>query len=130
MNPDVPQAASILRNEGQYVMLIDGSGRVGCQMAGVTVMSDQYAPHVYPGGWSHIACTFDGSKVKAFIDGGSVDCASGSQLTKSSTQGITIAPNFRGGIDGVRIYADDIGSALCGHAGNTNCARLCQSNDG
>src|SRR4051812_21469582 len=106
VNPDVLQSASILRNEGQYVLLLDGSGRVGCQMAGVTVLSDQYAPHAYPGYWSHVACTFDGTYVKAFINGGSMDCAKGSELTKSGTMGTTIAPNFRGGIDGVRVYSD------------------------
>ena len=126
IRPDFYQAASIIRNEGQYVLMIDGSGHVGCSLAGVQVFS--YAEGtVSPGQWTHIACTYDGSRVRVFRGGATQDCdATSSSIATNGTVGTKIAPNFTGQIDGVRIYARDIGTEVCRHAtGGTNCQRQC-----
>jgi hypothetical protein len=126
IRPDFYQMASIIRNEGQYVLLIDGQGHVGCQVAGVSLYS--YGEGTVPlGQWTHIACTYDGQRVRVFRGGSTQDCDSSSQrISTTGSVGTTIAPGFSGQIDGVRIYARDIGTDICKHAtGGTGCQRQC-----
>jgi hypothetical protein len=130
------QNAYVVENESQYALGVDDNGHVYCGMAGTGLLSYQASAHVDAGSWHHIACTFDGSKVRAYLDGSSSDCRSGSSssINEGGMNGTTIAPSFLGDIDGVRIYARDLGNTngvneLCAHANKTSCQRQCNSYD-
>jgi hypothetical protein len=134
-----PQAASIIFNQGQYLLGMDGAGFVYCNVAGTAFSADQAHGYLVDGAWHHIACTYDGSDVQAYLDGSSYDCrkAAYPSIPKNGNQGTLIAPNFTGDIDGVRIWARDLGptNEICSHANKTSCQRSCnsggtQSNDG
>jgi hypothetical protein len=127
IRPYYDQSASLIRNEGQYVLMMDGSGNVGCSMAGKQVFSTSLTSHLLPYVWSHIACSYDGKDVRVFLNGRSADCAgTESKIATSGDLGTRIAPNFRGDIDGVRIYATALSpSDICTHAGQTSCQAQC-----
>lgn len=133
VRPHVNQSASLIRNEGQYVLMMDGSGNVGCSLAGKEVFSyslqEQTQARLANDVWSHVACTFDGNNVRVFLNGMSRDCASTeSKISKDGKAGTLIAPNFQGSIDGVRIYATALStSEVCTHAGQTSCQAQCNS---
>lgn len=130
-------ASTIIGNQGQYRLTLNDAGFVGCEMAGKDVHSFSNATSIPPGEWHHVACTFDGSQVRVFVDGSSRDCArdANPMISKTGTNGTKIAPDFTGDIDGVRIYARNLGGTnmlgstneLCAHANKTNCQRSCDS---
>jgi hypothetical protein len=125
-------SANLIRNVGQYRMTINDAGYIGCEMAGKEVHS--YSNDmVRAGEWHHVACTFDGmqKQIRVYVDGASSDCvgSTDSAISKTGTTGTQIAPDFAGDIDGVRIYARDLGpnDELCHHAGKTGCQRQCNN---
>jgi hypothetical protein len=123
--------ATIVGNLGQYALTITDAGFVSCNMAGRQVGSYSQGTSIPPNQWRHVACTFDGDRVRVYVDGSSSDCQeTDSMISKAGTAGTRIAANFRGDIDGVRIYSRDLGpnNELCTHAGKTSCQRGC--NDG
>ena len=123
--------STIVTNQGQYLMGVDGQGRVICSMAGVQVATYNTYDRAHPYTWHHIACTFDGTLVRAYLDGDTRDCGAKTApvIATSGTAGTKIAPNFPGDIDGIRIYSRDLGpnNELCGHAGRTSCQRQCNT---
>jgi len=132
IRPASNQNAAVVLNDSQYMLAITQSQHVACSMGGNWVYSDR-STALAPGVWHHIACTVDGSQVRAYVDGSTHDCGPKyANLGTNGTQGTTIAPNFTGDVDGVRIYSRDLGNELCAHAGLTECQRDCQSqtNDG
>ena len=63
------------------------------------------------GGWTHIACAYDGSAIRLFADGSLVaEAPAGSALSTGGSDGTAIARNspsgqyFAGLIDDVRIW--------------------------
>jgi hypothetical protein len=130
INPARYHASTIIENSGQYRMTINDGGFVACEMAGKEVHSYSTAS-VPPGVWHHIACTFDGMRVRVYVDGTTHDCATGTSpmISKTGSDGTKIAPDFEGDIDSVRIYARDLGpmDELCHHAGQTSCQQSCSS---
>jgi hypothetical protein len=128
IRPAAYHASTIIENTGQYKMTINDAGFIGCAMAGKETHSFTTAS-VPPGEWHHIACTFDGMHVSVYVDGTTHDCEKDTSpmLSKTGSSGTQIAPDFEGGIDGVRIYAKDLGpmDVLCHHAGQTSCQRSC-----
>lgn len=123
---------NVIANEGQYKLVIDPYGHPGCIMGGVQVYATGYYDLVPPGTWRHVACTYDGSStVKIYLDGSSFYCSQGvEELATDGTAGTTIAEGFKGQFDGVRIYAKDLSSEMCHHAGHTQCQQQCQPKAG
>jgi hypothetical protein len=124
------KAGNLIRNTGQYRMTINDAGYIGCEMAGEEIHS--YSTGIVKANeWHHVACTFDGSQIRAFIDGSSSDCdkTSNTTIAPDGTTGTQVAPDFAGDIDGVRIYARDLSlnNELCAHANRTTCQRQCNS---
>jgi hypothetical protein len=130
VRPTQAQTATVVGNQGQYLMGIDGAGRVICSMAGAQVATYGTYDGAYPYTWHHIACTFESTLVRAYLDGDSHDCMKGSAtIATGGTTGTKIANSFPGDIDGVRIYSRDLGASneLCAHAGRTSCQRQCNT---
>jgi hypothetical protein len=123
---------NVIANEGQYKLVIDGYGHPGCIMGGTQVFTSGFYDVTPPNTWRHIACTYDGSStVKLWLDGSTGNCAGGvDELSTDGSSGTTIAQGFKGEFDGVRIYAKDLGSEMCKHAGHTQCQQTCQTKPG
>lgn len=125
VNPDRYGSATLLQNDEQYAMILGTYGHIGCSMADrqvFTYSEGAIAPHQ----WSHVACTFDGTRVRAFINGVSTDCAlTTAKIEVDGDEGTKLVPNFEGGIDGIRVYAADLTNQMCTHAGKTACQLRC-----
>ena len=125
INPDHAGAATLVENHDQYAMMLGAYGHIGCAMAGrqvFTYSEGTVAPHE----WAHVACTFDGKLVRAFIDGVSTVCSvSDDDISTDGDEGTKLVPKFEGGIDGIRVYAADLTNQICTHAGKTACQLRC-----
>jgi hypothetical protein len=125
INPDHYGAAMLIENHDQYAMTLGPYGHIGCAMAGrqiFTYSEGTVAPHE----WAHVACTYYGTIVRAFIDGVSTDCTlAESKIKIDGDEGTKLVPGFEGGIDGIRVYAANLTSQICTHAGKTNCQLKC-----
>lgn len=125
INPERYGAATLVENHDQYAMVLGAYGHIGCAMADrqvFTYSEGTVAPHE----WAHVACTFDGTRVRAFIDGVSTDCSvSDKGIKTDGDEGTKLVPNFEGGIDGIRVYAADLTNQICTHAGKTSCQLRC-----
>jgi len=120
INPDRYAASVLLTNTDQYVMGLSPYGQVGCAMADHQVFS--YSKQVPLHAWSHVACTFDGTRLRVYINGTNTDGISAEEPIKTDGHdGTLIVSSFVGGIDGIRIYASNLGAQLCTHAGRTGC---------
>ena len=112
---------NLLHNAGQYRLELDSNQDVICTVGGVTAKSVHDAD---PYQWSHVACMFDGSSLRVFIDGdlsAQVSASSGAPI--SGTTGTRIAGNYGGQLDDIRIYAGALGlTDICTHAGRTTCS--------
>lgn len=125
VNPDRYGSATLLQNNEQYAMTLGPYGHIGCSMADRQVFTYSEGT-IAPRQWSHVACTFDGTRVRAFIDGVSTDCAlTDSKIATDGEEGTKLVPNFEGGIDGIRMYAADLTNQMCTHAGKTGCQLRC-----
>lgn len=125
INPMRNEDAVLLANEDQYGIGVTRSGHVGCGIAGRQVFSYTEGT-VAANEWSHVACTFDGTRVRAFVNGVSTDCAlTTSKIDTDGNKGTRIVPSFDGGIDGIRVYAADLTSQMCARVGKTNCQLEC-----
>lgn len=125
VNPDRYGSATLLQNNEQYAMMLGMYGHIGCALADRQVFTYTEGT-IAPNEWAHVACTFDGTRVRAFIDGVSTDCAlTNERISTDGEVGTKLVPNFEGGIDGIRIYAADLTSQMCAHAGKTNCQLRC-----
>lgn len=125
VNPDRYGSATLLQNNEQYAMLLGTYGHIGCSLAGRQVFTYSEGT-IAPNKWAHVACTFDGTRVRAWIDGVSTDCALTSErISTDGDEGTKLVPNFEGGLDGIRIYAADLTNQMCTHAGKTNCQLRC-----
>ncbi|HEY5925532.1 MAG TPA: LamG domain-containing protein [Kofleriaceae bacterium] len=113
---------TFVRNEGQYHMSLDSQGKLRCWIGGsstdTTISRDA---------WHHIACVYDGSKLKIYVDGSVAKC---SDLTGpipiGGTTGTRVVDNLTAFFDDVRIYARDLsGADICTHADKTDCNSEC-----
>jgi len=124
--PSWPQPNTLLNNQGQYRMQIDGGGRIGCQLPNAQVWSREWAP---PGKWTFIACKYapasSGGELTVYVDGDVADKKTFSNpgLNANGTSGTMIGELFAGGIDDIRIYGTALSDeTVCNHAGRTSCA--------
>lgn len=119
------QDAVLLENEDQYGIGITRTGHIGCGLAERQIFSYTEGT-VAANEWAHVACTFDGTRARTFINGVSTDCAfTNSKIETDGNKGVRIVPSFDGGIDGIRVYAADLTSQMCARAGKTNCQLEC-----
>lgn len=126
VNPTTLKYATLINNETQYKLAIDDTGHVSCNAGNAYVYTyDQTIP---ANKWSHIACTYDGSKMKVYIDGDNANhCANGQQLSTGGMAGTAIAGSLVGSIDEVHIYARAMSTdELCKHvAPDASCQSQC-----
>ncbi len=133
--PPTGEGFWILDNNTQYAASFRDTGAVRCVVAGQVVNS---APVPDDGEFHHVACTYDGAKLKVFVDGDVSKCLDlVAEIPTTGIDGLAIGANlsgtdeapvfnepFVGGIDDVRVWAR---SALdvCAAAGRTGCRTSC-----
>jgi hypothetical protein len=128
----------ILDNNTQYAASFRDTGAVRCVVGGQVVNS---APLPDDGKFHHVACTYDGAKLKVFVDGDVSRCLDLTiGIPTSGIDGLAIGANlsgtdevpdfdeaFIGGIDDVRVWArSDLD--VCAAAGRTgDCKTSCDA---
>ena len=113
---------TFVRNEDQYAMSLDSQGKLRCWIG-----TQSTETSLSKGAWHHIACTYDGSKLKAYIDGDIGHCSSVSgPIPTTQTKGTRLVDNLTAGVDDIRIYARALaGNEICTHADKTDCSSSC-----
>lgn len=136
--PDPGEGFWILDNNTQYAASFRDNGAVRCVVGGQVVNS---APLPDDGKFHHVACTYDGAKLKVFVDGDLSRCMDLTiGIPTSGIDGLAIGANlsgtdeipefdeeFLGGIDDVRVWArSDLD--VCAAAGRTGgCKTSCDA---
>jgi hypothetical protein len=71
--------------------------------------------------WHHVACTYGGGKLMAYVDGAPVGCHTVSgPIPNNNTHGTNFGTDFTGGLDDIHIYATALdGDAIAALAGTT-----------
>lgn len=123
VRPDtVGNGAWAINHQPQYGLAFDGTTalcQIGDKNASVTF-------HTAPGTWTHVACIYDTSQIKLFINGSVAACSDAPDNIDSRTFSTYIGSQLTGGIDNVRIYDDHLDpQEICDHAGATNCTASC-----
>jgi hypothetical protein len=81
-----------INHQPQYGLAFDGESAL-CQIGNKTA---QVAFHTAAGTWSHVACTYDGSRIKLYVDGSVVACSDGPENIDTSTYSTYIGPQLTG----------------------------------
>lgn len=125
----------MLDNNQQYGASYTDAGTVRCVLASYTADS---AVLPLDGKFHHVACTYDRTKLKVFVDGDVARCLDlAVAIPTTGTDGLAIGANlsgtdaapaysdgFVGGLDDVRVWARaDLD--VCAAAGRTGCRTSC-----
>lgn len=134
--PEPGERFWILDNNTQYAASFTDLRKARCVIGSRFV--DSVEPLPDDGKFHHIACTYDQTTLKVFVDGALSACeAATTAISSGGTSGLAIganlsgpttAPvfndNFIGGIDDVRVWArTDLD--ICAIAGKTGCNTVC-----
>lgn len=129
--------AYLLDNNSQYSLSITDATLIRCGVEDFAVDSGMSIA----GGWHHVACTYDKSRLRVYVDGELRGCKSESKsIPTDGNDGTAIGANlsdtslserFEGRIDNVHVYDRRLaGSELCTLAGNTDCNDQCPGGGG
>ncbi|MGN6106955.1 MAG: LamG domain-containing protein [Kofleriaceae bacterium] len=135
----------LLDNADQYTMQYEDEHQIRCGVRGETVDGDRaVAPR---SGWHHVACRYDGTELRVYVDGDVVDCeqVTGAAATGGSTgtaigsrvlslaNGVQVRDRFLGGIDNVAVYGRALEEdRICAAAGRPpgSCSTRCPTGGG
>lgn len=126
----------LLDNNQQYGATYTSAGKIRCVLGSRSVESA--ATIMNDGQFHHVACTYDGTDLKVFVDGELSRCqATDAGIPTSGTSGLAIGANvtgaetapsfsgkFVGGLDDVRVWAR-AGLDACAAAGRSGCKTRC-----
>ena len=124
--PDSSSRAGVLDCDQQYGMFVLPAGTLSCNANQVSISAGQ----VVPGTWTHVACTDDGTEVRAYVGGVLVGELPESGIGSSGTTGITLGGNnppgggqpLDGLLDELRLFSVvRSASQICSDAGGTSC---------
>lgn len=122
VRPDPATGASYaIANQPQYALAYDGS-TVSCAVGDASV-AETY--NTSAGAWTHVACTYDGDKIKLFVNGSVVACSDHPKHVDARSWGTHLGFDLIGGLDNVRVFADAVDGEICAHAGSTACSTRC-----
>lgn len=126
-------AQYLLDNNRQYAVSYQPDGQIRCGLGSTTVDS---LISYFDQAWHHVACTYDGQRLKVFVDGSVQGCTAASTIATTGAEGLAIGANldagptysgqFIGGLDNVQVFARAWTPAeLCTTAGSTLCNASC-----
>jgi hypothetical protein len=128
-----PPRYRLLDNHAQYFMEYADSQRIECGIGLQYFASDA---KITDTNWHHVACTFDGSELRVYVDGSVSKCGSPTMpLPTNGIDGTAIGAsyafgnfvlNYVGGLDDVHIYARALSAAeICTAAEQSSCNASC-----
>ena len=129
--------AHLLDNTSQYAMSITDAMKLRCGVDNVSIDSEQ----PLTAGWHHVACTYDKSRLRVYVDGDLRGCKSETKVIPTTgtagtaigakIAGATLSERFTGQIDNVHVYDRRLsGSNLCTLAGGDDCEDECPTGGG
>jgi len=125
INPDYDTDAYPLTNSGQYQLGIQQHS-LFCQFGNRSVHANET---IEVDAWTHVACTFDGTTVTAYVDGAVSACKTGplEPIPNVNASGTKVGLAYSGAIDDVHVYARTLDApqlqSLAGvTSGNTTCS--------
>lgn len=128
----------------QYQMSYEDDEDIECRIQDLTTSYDTVdsAVKLTRGMWHHVACTYDGSTLKVYVNGRLEGCQSTSRTVANiGTFGAAVGANmglnrtyrnhFVGQVDNVHLYNRTLGGdEICALWGNGNCSSECPSSSG
>ncbi|MDQ3341020.1 MAG: LamG domain-containing protein [Myxococcota bacterium] len=121
-------------NHLQYAMNFEADGDLECTINGDSLDSDV---SLATNAWHHVACTYDGSQLRVYVDGKLQGCEPisatisnqgtfGSAIGANLDNGPTYKNRFVGQLDNVHVYGRALSAAeICTLWGNGNCDDQC-----
>ena len=120
IDPGDSNSGPIIAHQDDY--WIDFDRAIGCWVGDL----EPWSPHDIPAGWHHIACTFDGTTMRTYVDGSVVACAKTHDPMTARAAQIRIGERYVGGIDDVHLYSRALEPAeIQGLAGATSATSTC-----
>ena len=112
-----------VNNRDQYGISVDRDGKLRCHIGNQTA-DVSFTRET----WHHVACVYDGSRLKVYLDGQIAKCSDVSGLIPTGgTQGTKLVDDTIAGIDDIRIYARALPATdICSHANKTACNSTCE----
>lgn len=124
LRPDGTSDADVLLHPGEYDVGISGEA-LSCRFGGITAHATQ---KLHAGEWTHVACSYDGTTIKAYVDGDVSACKTATQTIVPDFSNTAIALDYAGGIDDVHVYARTLADTeIQGLAGVTSGVTSCGS---
>lgn len=132
--PDEDEQFGLFDNHLQYAMSFEGDGELECTINGESLDS---RVALASNAWHHVACTFDGSEMRVYVDGKLQGCepfkrtianigALGSAIGANMDFGPVYKNRFVGQLDNVHVYNTALGAAdICTLWGNDDCSDVC-----
>jgi Concanavalin A-like lectin/glucanases superfamily len=118
--------AVVLDVDNQYALWINDNGTLSCDLHGATRVTSTTAVATMM--WNHVACTYDRSIARIYLNGGLAGSRNGSGDLTRSAPAMAIGGNSPSGspmiglIDELRLLSvARSGPLLCSDAGQTNC---------
>jgi hypothetical protein len=98
---------TIFDNDARFAMTIEQDGTLRCNTKGATVRGGNVPIEI----WTHLACVFDGTAIKGYVNGVEVSSGAGA-IGVSNTAGAAIGDNseaggeaFTGELDSLRVFS-------------------------
>jgi hypothetical protein len=101
--------SSILDNNNEYALYVESNGSIRCYAGASTANMSNV---IQPNQWTHVACTGEGSILRAYVDGVQVATGILAGIPTGSTTGLTLGSDnpsgsgsrLNGWLDDVRLY--------------------------
>lgn len=118
-----PDSATFPLTNSQYSVGWE-KGAATCQIGNTSISDPNKVVTTFL--WSHVACTYDGSRLALFVNGNVVACTNANKPPMTNS-GTSIGSNgYQGGVDDVHAYARALAPAeVCARAGVTSCTAQC-----
>ena len=133
MAGQLPSKHATIIGSDLFSITLHPDASLSCDLAGDATSGGTVAV----GAWTHVACTYDGSNVRAYVNGDVVACRSDASMTEplSDDPGLMELGNdfdsghaLVGGLDDVHVYSSQLQDAtLCTRAGRSGCSTSCPS---
>lgn len=134
------QQVGLFEAKYQYEMNLEWDGAIECRFYDVTHTNDDNADseiRIGTGTWHHVACTYDRSELRVYVDGKLTGCRSSTKAVSTiDTAGAAIGANlnygpmfvnrFDGDLDNVHLYNRALSATeICEAWGYDDCSATC-----